>query len=288
MTGNFLSQSVAPMIFAVMIAGSIATSSAQINRSFSEELIAISVVLDVRSPSYTQSRIDEVTVFGSRPIAALVTLSNHTSEAIALREGLGDWTEALSVLLETVDDPATKVSSGATISRYRGAQNRNSIASVDPGGKVTERFIIQADTAGAFGRYRLTVIADEAKLSETAKSYRNILRRELIVNIREPKTLEELSDFYLQLAYETRTDLPAVSRQWSGKVLELNRKSIAALSDIGSSLMREGNCHQAAPILYEVVRLLSSGEDQALKLAQWNRQELASNIQERLTAQCGR
>ena len=274
----------------VLIVASIVNPGGQANRAFREDLLAISVVVDVRAPSYTRGNIDEVTVFGSTSLVAVVTLGNHTNETIGLRPDLRDWTEALSVSFEKVGDTpvVTPQNRGAIISQL--ARGNAATTSIGPHGRLTGRFTIDAPKADADipGRYRLSVTLDEAKLGPKAKAFRNLLKRELIVNFKQPVTNEELADHYLQLAYQARiSGEPTISRQWSQKVLALNPQSIAALNDIGSGLLREGNCVQATPILNEVMRLLSAGEDRGLNITDSGRQELESNIRERLTAQCG-
>jgi hypothetical protein len=258
----------------------------QVNQPFREELLALSVVPDVRAPSYTRNYVDEITLYGADSLVASIALTNHTGQVISLGPDVRDWTDALSISFEKVDEHAAEKAE----SRRLTSQERRPITTLEPRQSVTERFFIAAPKSdrGKTGRYRLVVQIEDSSVGAGARKFRNLLRRQITVNFRQPSTKEELADHYLQLAYQARVSgQPAESRLWAEKVLELNPKSIAALSDIGMLLLREGNCAQGKPIMTEVMRLLSAGEDPGLNLRDdAARDEWRTSLQERVTAQC--
>jgi hypothetical protein len=275
--------------YGFVLAASIATVVGGIaNSRPAESLVVVSVVADVRHPSYVPAPVDTVLVLGERVVPLRVDVANYTSGYLSIGEPDTPWHSALSVQLETLGETqaggAARRDIAVLASRGK-AEHR-----LPPRGRISVNVLI-ADRGGRplrAGRYRVSATLNPVVLEIWARRLRNLLYRELSIEFRDPEGPTERVEHILQLAHEAnnagRTE---EVRALAAQALAINPDSIPALNDLGSSHLRAGDCERGAPVLRRAIMLLQNGGDSELHRAPHAREELADSLQQHLLRRCG-
>lgn len=226
-----------------------------------ERLIAIGATIDTRTPLYTRVAPETALVFAGEPLRLRVRVANNTDTTVALESASGPWTEQLRVTVQRRTAAGLESPRGAIVtSRLTGTaaqamRPRESASSeLELENRPEDRL-----TAGA---YLVKVSLNPTVLDASVQRLHNILDRELSVEVREPTTLEEKLDRYLNRSYRAfATGRLAEARSWAGAALLEHASSLPALIDIGATWYREGNCAEATPALQRALQVAKTRSD---------------------------
>lgn len=233
------------------------------NNPIQEEAISVSVKAAVRTLVYTRRR-DDALVLISEAVPIDVGVGNFTAEAVTIGSADQPWASGSSVSVARLDDGTTLDFEREPVLEREGETGPHGPVALEPGARASARFLLRSRNGEPVspGRYRVTVAIEPGSIEPPSRRARNILTREIVIEVREPQTNEDVMDQHLQRAYRAMTaGRHADSRQWLDRVLALRPTSVIALNELGASFLREGNCGQAVPILTRVLSLLQSDAD---------------------------
>ena len=251
-----------------------------------ENVVSLSVHLDVRALNYTAAKPEIATILFDAtipPIQAIVGIGNNTDQRLDVGTSQRNWTQALSFSVYRRDRSRIEdVTAKAVIRRpSRGARP----STLEPGKFDRSAFLIALGDipTQSSDQYELVVALDDSVLSSSARRLPNLLTRRIRFGIRQARTDLELADAYLQLSYQgLASGRLADTRQWAQRVLTLNPESVPALTDLAGAWLAEGNCAQAVPLLQRSLKLLSAGADPALRMSDFDREEWAAGLRSQL------
>jgi hypothetical protein len=251
-----------------------------------EQLLTLAVGVDERSMSYSFDRDGTKTVFVDGPYHLIVTLGNATNHTVSMRPGRQDWSESVRFTARPVETVNGMATDRADIKVSR-ASTRSSIRSVEAKRMVSDPYTIVSSRPLDVGEYLFTVEIDESELSQEARQYRNLLRREIRLRVAKPTNDTEIVEQLLQLSSRAMASRQfAQAREIASRVYRLNPDSIPAMSDVANAYLKEGNCVAAKPVLQRMIDILDSGRDAELAVSKPARQELAWAIRGQISKSC--
>jgi hypothetical protein len=228
-----------------------------------ENSVNLTAYIAARSPLYTRVAAERSLLFEGDPLIVEVMVTNNTSTVLRF-EG-GAWPAQLALLLQArrgdVNQSVTVWARPiAPLGQFEIAARSHTATSialdVDP---------TTGTNALPAGTYRLSIRLDAESLPTSVRNVRNILNRDLDLEVRTVGSQgDELDRLLGQAYFASRARRYSEVRDFANRVLAAYPNSIPALVDIAQSWRSQNRCREGAPALRQAIDLLAGTGDPLL------------------------
>ena len=229
-----------------------------------DHVVAISVLQNVRPNAYAPTTLNVPVIYVGEAVGFELVLTNATDQEIAIGGDAASWVDNVRLIVEKAQTTRVEDASVRIVARTRNSlPGRVNLA---PGRSTNAQLTLQSESGEPVppGMYTIAV---ELPTIASLGTGRNITKRRLNFEVREPVAREDILDHYLHEAYRARIEKRLeAQRSWLNRVLAMHPNSMVAWLDLADVSYRQGDCQAAVPALKRGLSLLMSKADPELRV----------------------
>lgn len=229
-----------------------------------DHVVAISVLQNVRRNVYAPMMPNVPVIYVGEEVPLELVLTNATDGEIAVGDASSSWVDNVRLTVEKAQTSRVEDASVRIVARTRSSLRGR--VNLSPGRSTNAQLMLQSESGEPVPPGTYTIAVELPTIANLGTG-RNITKRRVSFEVRQPIAREDILDHYLHEAYRARMGKrPQDHRSWLNRLLAMHPDSMVAWLELADASYRQGDCQSAVPALKRGLSILTSKGDPELRI----------------------